>query len=314
MVVKRGSAGARSCGTTIAYRQPLILSAFAGEKETKQVVIDKDDGIRSDFTMQASDGAGHAPQHEGCHLLAPFSAASPAGDKASSTPPLPSPPLPSSSLCAEAAEDAPGVQQGRHHHRGQRVPGAQRSASCAAASSSRASWAVVALPPATVRPPQPLCCILPSQQPVPRASPAPHCLPRFCHHPSAPPSLNPNLPTHPSPDHRRRGLRHADDLPAFLQPLSLCPTPPQTTDGAACVMLMSRAEAERRGLPIMASLRSFAAVGVHPSVMGIGPVSCWGEWLVFAGFYSLLDRRHRAGGWCSWGLGIDAHLLDVWLP
>ena len=38
-------------------------------------------------------------------------------------------------------------------------------------------------------------------------------------------------------------------------------------------MLMSRDQAEKRGLPIMATLRSFAAVGVHPSVMGIGPVS-----------------------------------------
>ncbi len=45
----------------------------------------------------------------------------------------------------------------------------------------------------------------------------------------------------------------------------------QTTDGAAAVMLMKRSEAERRGLPIMATLKSFAAVGVPPSVMGIGP-------------------------------------------
>ncbi|EFN57278.1 hypothetical protein CHLNCDRAFT_143854 [Chlorella variabilis] len=45
----------------------------------------------------------------------------------------------------------------------------------------------------------------------------------------------------------------------------------QTTDGAAAVMLMRRGEAERRGLPILATLKSFAAVGVEPAVMGIGP-------------------------------------------
>lgn len=48
---------------------------------------------------------------------------------------------------------------------------------------------------------------------------------------------------------------------------------PQTTDGAAAVMLMRREEAARRGLPVMATLRSFAAVGVPPSVMGIGPAA-----------------------------------------
>ncbi|KAL4441838.1 hypothetical protein ABPG77_003754 [Micractinium sp. CCAP 211/92] len=47
----------------------------------------------------------------------------------------------------------------------------------------------------------------------------------------------------------------------------------QTTDGAAAVILMRRDEAARRGLPVMATLRSFAAVGVPPSVMGIGPAA-----------------------------------------
>ncbi|KAL4423207.1 hypothetical protein ABPG77_000340 [Micractinium sp. CCAP 211/92] len=45
----------------------------------------------------------------------------------------------------------------------------------------------------------------------------------------------------------------------------------QVTDGAAAVMLMTRAEAARRGLPILGIFRSFAAVGVPPAVMGIGP-------------------------------------------
>ncbi|GAB4821728.1 hypothetical protein N2152v2_008774 [Parachlorella kessleri] len=45
----------------------------------------------------------------------------------------------------------------------------------------------------------------------------------------------------------------------------------QVTDGAAAVMLMTRREALRRQLPMMGIFRSFAAVGVPPSVMGIGP-------------------------------------------
>ncbi len=43
-------------------------------------------------------------------------------------------------------------------------------------------------------------------------------------------------------------------------------------DGAAALVLMSREEAERRGAPVLATIRSWASAGVDPSVMGIGPV------------------------------------------
>ncbi|HEY0445425.1 MAG TPA: acetyl-CoA C-acetyltransferase [Allosphingosinicella sp.] len=43
-------------------------------------------------------------------------------------------------------------------------------------------------------------------------------------------------------------------------------------DGAAALVLMSREEAERRGAPILAKIKSFASAGVDPSIMGIGPV------------------------------------------
>ena len=43
-------------------------------------------------------------------------------------------------------------------------------------------------------------------------------------------------------------------------------------DGAAALVLMSRAEAERRGAPILARIASWASAGVDPSIMGIGPV------------------------------------------
>jgi acetyl-CoA C-acetyltransferase len=43
-------------------------------------------------------------------------------------------------------------------------------------------------------------------------------------------------------------------------------------DGAAALVIMSREEAERRGSPILATIRSWASAGVDPSIMGIGPV------------------------------------------
>jgi len=45
----------------------------------------------------------------------------------------------------------------------------------------------------------------------------------------------------------------------------------QVTDGASAALLMTRREALRRQLPILGIFRSFAAVGVDPAVMGIGP-------------------------------------------
>ncbi len=43
-------------------------------------------------------------------------------------------------------------------------------------------------------------------------------------------------------------------------------------DGAAAIIVTSRTEAEKRGLPVLATIRSWASAGVDPSVMGIGPV------------------------------------------
>ncbi len=44
-------------------------------------------------------------------------------------------------------------------------------------------------------------------------------------------------------------------------------------DGAAVLMLMSEAEAAKRGLPVLARVASFASTGVDPAIMGIGPVT-----------------------------------------
>merc|ERR1712187_729318 len=45
----------------------------------------------------------------------------------------------------------------------------------------------------------------------------------------------------------------------------------QVSDGAAMVLLARRSAAKKMGLPILARMRSFAVVGVDPSLMGIGP-------------------------------------------
>ncbi len=43
-------------------------------------------------------------------------------------------------------------------------------------------------------------------------------------------------------------------------------------DGAAAIVLMSREEADKRGTPVLATIKSWASAGVDPSIMGIGPV------------------------------------------
>jgi|TARA_B100000003_G_scaffold164823_1_gene151014 acetyl-CoA acyltransferase 1 len=45
----------------------------------------------------------------------------------------------------------------------------------------------------------------------------------------------------------------------------------QVSDGAAAVVLARRSYAEKHGLPILATWRSFAAVGCDPAIMGVGP-------------------------------------------
>jgi len=45
----------------------------------------------------------------------------------------------------------------------------------------------------------------------------------------------------------------------------------QVSDGAAAVLVMTRAEAEKRGLPVLGRFISSAVVGVPPNIMGVGP-------------------------------------------
>ena len=66
----------------------------------------------------------------------------------------------------------------------------------------------------------------------------------------------------------------------------------QTSDGAAAVLTANRAEAERRGLPILGTLRAFAVKGCPPEIMGIGPAVAIPEALKMAGMTGSITIYH----------------------
>ena len=55
-------------------------------------------------------------------------------------------------------------------------------------------------------------------------------------------------------------------------------------DGAAAVLLMSAAEAEKRGLTPLARIASYATAGLDPAVMGVGPIYASRKALAKAGW------------------------------
>jgi len=57
----------------------------------------------------------------------------------------------------------------------------------------------------------------------------------------------------------------------------------QMSDGAAAVLLLSEAEAQRRNLPPLGRLVAYATAGVDPGIMGIGPVAAVPKALARAG-------------------------------
>lgn len=57
----------------------------------------------------------------------------------------------------------------------------------------------------------------------------------------------------------------------------------QTSDGAACLVMMSRKKANELGLQPLLKFRSFAVAGVDPDIMGIGPVEAVPKALKLAG-------------------------------
>ena len=57
-------------------------------------------------------------------------------------------------------------------------------------------------------------------------------------------------------------------------------------DGAAAIVMMSKAEAEKRGLKPLAEIKSWASCGVDPSIMGTGPIPSSKKALEIAGWKS----------------------------
>ncbi len=55
-------------------------------------------------------------------------------------------------------------------------------------------------------------------------------------------------------------------------------------DGAAAVLLMTRKEADKRGLPVLAKIVSWAHAGVDPAIMGTGPIPASQKALAKAGW------------------------------
>lgn len=91
----------------------------------------------------------------------------------------------------------------------------------------------------------------------------------------------------------------------------------QVTDGAAAVLLMRRSEAERRGIHIMATLKAFAAVGVPPSLMGVGPAFAIPKALEQAGVdkeevdvYELNEAFGSQFAFCMEKLGLPDHKVN----
>ena len=86
----------------------------------------------------------------------------------------------------------------------------------------------------------------------------------------------------------------------------------QTTDGAAAVLFMTRAEAKRRNLPILGIWRGYSTAGVPPSIMGIGPAVAIPKVLDHIGLtvsdidvYEINEAFASQASWCIDELGLD---------
>jgi len=92
----------------------------------------------------------------------------------------------------------------------------------------------------------------------------------------------------------------------------------QISDGAAACLLMKRREAQRRGLPILGTFRSFSAVGCDPSIMGIGPAIAIPEAVKMAGLttkdidlFEINEAFASQATYCVKKLGLDTDKVNV---
>lgn len=92
----------------------------------------------------------------------------------------------------------------------------------------------------------------------------------------------------------------------------------QVSDGAGAVLLMKRSAALARGLPILGVFRSFAAVGVDPAVMGVGPAVAIPAALKLAGLeladidlFEINEAFASQFTYCAKKLEINEDLINV---
>jgi len=92
----------------------------------------------------------------------------------------------------------------------------------------------------------------------------------------------------------------------------------QLSDGAAAALVMRRDVAEAAGMPILGCLRSYAAVGCDPAVMGIGPAVAIPAALEKAGItandvdlFEINEAFASQATYCVEKLGLDASIVNV---
>ncbi|KAG2320260.1 hypothetical protein Bca52824_013473 [Brassica carinata] len=92
----------------------------------------------------------------------------------------------------------------------------------------------------------------------------------------------------------------------------------QVSDGAGAVLLMKRSVAMQKGLPILGVFRTFAAVGVDPSVMGIGPAAAIPAAVKAAGLelddidlFEINEAFASQFVYCRNKLGLDPEKINV---
>lgn len=92
----------------------------------------------------------------------------------------------------------------------------------------------------------------------------------------------------------------------------------QLSDGAAAALVMRRDVAEAAGMPVLGCLRSYAAVGCDPAVMGIGPAVAIPAALAKAGItardvdlFEINEAFASQATYCVEKLGLNADVVNV---
>ncbi|KAF3572265.1 hypothetical protein F2Q69_00058183 [Brassica cretica] len=92
----------------------------------------------------------------------------------------------------------------------------------------------------------------------------------------------------------------------------------QVSDGAGAVLLMKRSVAMQKGLPILGVFRTFAAVGVDPAVMGVGPAAAIPAAVKAAGLelddidlFEINEAFASQFVYCRNKLGLDPEKINV---